>query len=146
MNLREIISISGRPGLFRIISQGNRNLIVEDLATGKRLPTGMRDKIISLGDIAMYTEGDDLPLGEILDRLYAHHNGTKIDVKSAVKDGRMADLFAEVVPDFDRDRVYTTDIKKLFNWYNALVSAGFTRFTPDPEEGKAEEASAEDNA
>lgn len=140
MNLREIISISGRPGLFRIVSQGNRALIVENLTDKKRLPTGMRDKVISLGDIAMYTMEEDLPLGEILDRLYAHMEGKKIDVKELVKETKLGDLFGEVIANYDRDRVYPSDIKKLFTWYNILLDAGYTKFTPEEEiEEKNEE-------
>lgn len=140
MNLREIISISGRPGLFRIVSQGNRALIVENLTDKKRLPTGMRDKVISLGDIAMYTMEEDLPLGEILDRLYAHMEGKKIEVKELVKENKLGDLFGEVIANYDRDRVYPSDIKKLFTWYNILLDAGYTKFTPEEEiEEKNEE-------
>ncbi len=138
MNLREIISISGKPGLYKIVSQGNRTLIVENLIDKKRLPTGQRDKLISLGDIAMYTIEEDMPLGEILDRLYAHMEGKKIDVKSLVASNGLGELFGEVVENYDRDRVYPTDIKKLFSWYNILVDAGYTKFTPDEEENKEE--------
>lgn len=142
MNLREIIAISGRPGLYKIISQGNRALVVENITDKKRLPTGQRDKVISLGDIAMYTEGDDMPLGDILDRLYANMDGKTIEVKQLVADGKLGEKFAEVVENYDRDRVYPSDIKKLFNWYNLLVGAGYTRFTPEDEatEEAAEEA------
>lgn len=138
MNLREIISISRKPGLYKIVSQGNRTLIVENLIDKKRLPTGQRDKLISLGDIAMYTIEEDMPLGEILDRLYAHMEGKKIDVKSLVASNGLGELFGEVVENYDRDRVYPTDIKKLFSWYNILVDAGYTKFTPDEEENKEE--------
>lgn len=133
MNLREIISISGKPGLYKIISQGNRSLIVENLTDKKRTPTGQRDKIISLGDIAMYTVEEDKPLAEILDSLYATMEGKKIEVKKLVADGSLGKVFEKVVENYDRDRVYPSDIKKLFNWYNILVDAGYTKFTPDEE-------------
>lgn len=133
MNLREIISITGKPGLYKIISQGNRTLIVENIIDKKRMPTGMRDKIVSLGDISMYTVGEDLQLGKILDRLYAHLKGEKINVKELVNSNGLGTLFGEVVENYDRDRVYPSDIKKLFNWYNLLVEAGYTKFTPDEE-------------
>ena len=142
MNLREIISITGRPGLYKLVSQGNAMLLVENLTDKKRMPVGQRDKIVSLGDIAMYTEGDDLPLGEILDRVYARYDGNQIDVKAAVKAGTLRDLFAEIVENYDRDRVYPTDIKKLFTWYNILVGAGYDKFTPD---APAQEETAGEN-
>lgn len=142
MNLREVISISGKPGLYKIVSQGNRALIVENLTDKKRMSTGQRDKLISLGDIAMYTIEEDLPLAEILDRLYAHMEGKKIDVKSLVASNGLGELFGKVVENYDRDRVYPSDIKKLFNWYNILVDAGYTKFTPEEEE-KTEEPKEE---
>lgn len=144
MNLREVISISGKPGLYKIVSQGNRALIVENLTDKKRMSTGQRDKLISLGDIAMYTIEEDLPLAEILDRLYAHMEGKKIDVKSLVASNGLGELFGNVVENYDRDRVYPSDIKKLFNWYNLLISEGYTKFTKEEneEETTSEEAEA----
>ncbi len=129
--LRTILSITGKPGLFKIISHGNKMLLVEDLISKKRTPVHSRDKVVSLGDIAMYTEGDDKPLGEILDLVYAHENGGKIDFKALDNDA-LREKFGEILPDYDRDRVYPSDIKKLFTWYNLLLEAGFTEFT-DPE-------------
>lgn len=140
MNLREIISITGRPGLYKILSQGNRSLIVENITDGKRIPTGQRDKIVSLGDVSMYTTGDDLPLGEILDRLYAHRNGQAIDIKALGGNDGLRQLFGEVVEDFDRDRVYPSDIKKLFSWFNLLVAAGYDKFTPEEKQAEEEES------
>lgn len=130
-SLRQILSITGRPGLYKIISQGNKTLIVEDLSSRKRMPISPRDKVVSLGDIAMYTEEGDLPLGEILDRVYAHYEGKGVDLKGFVAEGRLRGEFGEVITDFDRDRVYDNDIKKLFSWYNILVDAGFTKFADE---------------
>ena len=141
--LRTILAITGKPGLFKIISHGNRMLLVEDLTTKKRTPVHTRDKVVSLGDIAMYTEGDDKPLSEILDLVYANKNGEKIDVKGMDNDALRAQ-FADILPDYDRDRVYPSDIKKLFTWYNLLMDAGFTKFTEDEkEEEPTEEKAAE---
>ena len=140
--LRTILSVTGRPGLFKIVSQGKGVLIVEELGTGKRFPIHARDKVSSLGDIAMYTESGDTPLGEILDKVYAKHNGEKIDVKALVKIDGLKGAFEEVVEDYDRDRVYNNDIKKLFSWYNILIDNGFTKFTED--EKKEEEKSEEE--
>ena len=137
--LRQILSITGKPGLFKIVSHGNRSLIVEDITTNNRFPASARDKVVSLGDIAMYTESEDLPLGVILDRLYAHKEGKAIDVKALKDNGGLREEFAAVVPDFDRDRVHDSDIRKLFSWYNLLVAAGFTLFAEDADEEAAEE-------
>lgn len=138
--LREILAITGKPGLFKIISQGNKMLLVEDLKSKKRFPAHSRDKVVSLGDIAMYTDSGDKPLGEILDLVYARNNGKTIDVKQLIADGKLRDEFEAVIPDFDQDRVYNNDIKKLFTWYNILVEEGFNKFTEEqPEEEKKEE-------
>ena len=97
--------------------------------------------MVSLGDIAMYTEGEDKPLGEILDLVFANMNGERIDVKAYDNDG-LREKFAEILPDFDRERVYPSDIKKLFSWYNLLIGAGFTKFAIEeqaPEEDAKEE-------
>ena len=82
--LREIISITGKPGLYKIVSRGKGTLIVEQLGSGNRLPVHARDRVVSLGDISMYTENGDTPLGEILDKVYASNEGKEIDIKSLV--------------------------------------------------------------
>lgn len=136
--LREIISITGKPGLFKILGQGNRRIIVEDIASGKRFPAMERDKIISLGDIAMYTLGEDKPLGEILDLVYAKNEGKEIDVKELAASKKLKEAFKEILPDFDEDRVHDSDIKKLFSWYNLLVKSGMTKFTEEEKEEEKE--------
>lgn len=141
--LREILAITGKPGLFKIISQGNKVLLVEDLKTKKRFPAHARDKVVSLGDIAMYTDSGDKPLGEILDLVYAHNEGKPIDVKKLVADGGLREEFEAVIPDFDKERVYNNDIKKLFTWYNILIEEGYTKFTEEEEKKDEEAAPAE---
>lgn len=131
--LKEILSITGRPGLFKIISQGKGILVVEELGSGKRFPAHARDKVVSLGDIAMYTESGDTPLGEILDKVYAKYDGKKIDVKELVAFKGLRSAFEAIVEDYDRDRVYENDIKKLFTWYNILIDNGFTKFAEEKE-------------
>lgn len=140
--LKEILSITGKPGLFKIISQGKGILVVEELGSGRRFPAHARDKVVSLGDIAMYTESGDTPLGEILDKVYEKYEGKAIDVKELVKNKGLRTEFEAIVEDYDRDRVYDNDIKKLFTWYNILVDNGYTEFT-EPETPE-DEASAEE--
>lgn len=137
--LREILSITGKPGLFKIITPGKRTLVVEEMTTKKRFPLGQRDRVVCLGDIAMYTVGEDLPLSEILDRVYAVEEGKPVDVKAMDNDA-LREEFAKAVEDFDRDRVYPSDIKKLYNWYNLLISQGYTKFTEEEETKDKEEA------
>ncbi|MCH5228719.1 MAG: DUF5606 domain-containing protein [Muribaculaceae bacterium] len=138
--LKEILAITGKPGLFKIVSHNGKSLIVEDLTSSKRFPVSMRDRVMSLGDIAMYTENEDKPLGEILDVIYEKENGAPIDVKSLVASKGLKEKFEEYVPDFDKERVHDSDIKKLFSWYNLLLDNGFTKFTEEEteEEGKEE--------
>ena len=137
--LREILAITGKPGLFRIVSHNGKTLIVEDLQSGKRFPVSARDRVVPLGDIAMYTESDDKPLGEILDIIYEQEAGKPLEVKEIVASKGLKDKFESFVPDFDKERVHDSDIKKLFSWYNLLVGKGFTKFT---EEEKASDKEA----
>ena len=138
--LKNILSITGKPGLWKLISHGNNMLIVESLVDGKRMPTYARDKIVSLADVSMFTEGDDVSLSEVLTKL-----GAKEGLKAASIDAKQADndalrtYFASVLPNFDRDRVYPSDIRKLVQWYNILIGAGVTDFTVEDEQEPQEE-------
>ena len=136
--LKTILAISGKPGLYKLVRQGKNMLIVESLADKKRVPAYAHDKVISLGDIAMYTVEDDIPLGDVLESLKAKTEGKPVDIKSFKDDSEVRAFFKEVLPEFDEDRVYTADIKKLFTWYNQLLAAGITDFK-DAEEETAEE-------
>ena len=118
--LKDILSITGKPGLYKLISRGNNMLIVESLLDGRRMSTYGRDKIVSLGDISMFTEdGDDVTLASVLESLKTKENAQlcPVDAKKA-STKELQDYFAEVLPNFDRDRVYPSDIKKLISWYN----------------------------
>ena len=143
--LKTILSISGKPGLFKLISQAKNMLIVESLQTGKRQPAYAHEKIISLGDIAIFTDEEDVPLSEVLNALQAKENGAKVtlDIKTADNETLRAYL-AEVLPNFDRERVYPTDIKKLISWYNLLVETGNTDFVE--EEKPQKDADVENTA
>ena len=136
--LKEILSISGKPGLYKLISYGKNQLVVEGLKDKKRIPAYSRDRIISLGDIAMYTTGEEVPLGKVMESIYAKYEGKTVNVKEYEKPGQLVDFMLGVLPDFDQDRVYSSDIKKLINWYNLLVENGFTTFVK--EEGLEETA------
>ena len=141
--LRTILAITGKPSLFKIISQGKNMLVIEDLISKKRVPAHSRDKIVSLGDIAMYTQTEDIPLGEVLEKVYAYSKGGKIDVKELVASKTLRSRFEEILPEFDQERVYDNDIKKLFSWYNILVEAGFTKFVSGEENTENEAENSE---
>jgi hypothetical protein len=131
--LKTILSVSGKPGLYRLLSQGKNNLIVESLQTGQRIPIHPKDRVVSLGDISMFTDAEDVALSEVLTRVHQRQAGA-LFADDLLKDGEaLRSAFAEVLPSYDRDRVYTSDIKKLFTWYNILVSANITTFTEEEE-------------
>lgn len=134
--LKTILAISGKPGLYKLVSQAKNMLIVETVdAARKRMPVYASDKVISLGDIAMYTDDDEVPLADVLESVKEKENGavTAIDYKKASVEELNA-FMAEVLPTYDRDRVHTSDIKKLIQWYNLLVSNGVTEFVEKAEE------------
>jgi hypothetical protein len=141
--LKTILSISGKPGLYKLVSQGKNMLIVESLTEKKRFPAYAADKITSLGDIAMFTDSDDVPLRDVLTAMSKKEAGqaVAIDPKKATSKELQA-YMGEVLPNFDRDRVHQSDIKKLISWYNLLVSCGMTDFE-EKEDAKAEEPKAE---
>lgn len=141
--LKNVLSISGRPGLYRLVNRGKNMLIVESIATKKRMPAYAHDKIISLGDITMYTIDDDVPLGTVLENVKAKNNAQIIDIKAIGNDDAIREYFAEILPDFDREKVYTSDIKKLFSWYNQLIEAGITDFADNDETGSDVESAPE---
>lgn len=124
------MAISGKPGLYRLVSRGNRNLIVESIdAAKKRMPAFAADKVISLADIAMYTDEEEVPLRDVLNRIKKKENGGIASLNPKKASGNELNAYlAEVLPNYDRERIYTTDIKKLLSWYNILVEAGLTDF------------------
>lgn len=122
---KTILAISGKPGLYELVSRGKGSLIVESLSDHKRMPAFASDRVTSLGDIAMYTDDEDKPLGEILIAMRDMEGGKKASVDYKKAGGtELAEYFAKFVPDFDRDRVHSSDIKKLIQWYNILIEAG----------------------
>ena len=145
--LETILAISGKPGLYRLVSHGNRSLVVESMdAAKKRMPVFGTDKVISLADIAMYTDAEEVPLRQVLNAAKEKEQGaaSAFPYKKASKDELSAYL-AEVLPNFDRDRVYPSDVKKLIQWYNILVENGLDDFEVPAAEATAEPA-AEENA
>ena len=128
-----ILAISGKPGLYKLVSRGKNNLIVEALdATHRRMPAFATDRITSLGDIAMFTETDDVPLMNVLENLKTLEDGKKAGINEKKASGKeLQDYFSKVLPEWDRERVHNSDIKKLISWYNILVENGITDFKED---------------
>lgn len=119
MNLKDILAISGESGLFRFLAQGRNAIIVEHLETGKRQTASSSAKVSSLEDIAIFTDGEEIKLSVIFDRIWDKESGgLAADAKTSADE--LTGYFAEVVPEYDRDRVYSSDIKKVIAWYNLL--------------------------
>lgn len=137
MELKDILAISGQPGLFRFVAQSSRGVIVESLVDGRRSNASASSKVSALTEISIFTDGDDLPLAEVFTRIYAHTQG-KEAISHKEDPEKLRASFAEVLPEYDRERVHVSDIKKVFAWFNLLVKAGFTEFKlPEPEEQQA---------
>ena len=128
--LETVLAISGKPGLYKLVSRGNNSLIVETLdAQNKRMPIFGADKVISLADIAMYTDEEEVPLRRVFKNILEKEGGkkTSLDYKKASKD-ELAAFMAEALPNYDRDRIYPTDVKKLIQCYNILIENGLDDF------------------
>lgn len=119
MVLKDIVAISGQQGLFRFIAQGKNSMIVEHLETGKRSSAFSSARVSSLEEISVFTDSEDMPLGKVFDRIYEKENGGEaIDPKSDPDTLRA--YFREIVPDYSKDKVYNSDIRKVIMWYNIL--------------------------
>lgn len=123
MNLTGIIAISGKPGLFKVIAQGKNNIIVESLEDKKRIPAYNSDRISALDDISIYTYDDDKPLREIYKTIFEKENGG-VTISHKEDANKLQAYLLEILPSYDQERVYGSDIKKLFQWYNLLHKAG----------------------
>ena len=143
MDLSKILSISGKSGLFKVVSQLKSAVLVESLADKKRFPAFAHDKISSMEEIAVFTTGEDKPLKDILKALFEKLEGKPTpDPKSGDKE--IKEFFLQMVPDYDQDRVYISDIRKILNWYNILLANELLDFTEKPEESPTEEGSQDD--
>jgi hypothetical protein len=136
--LKTILSVSGKPGLYKLISNAKNMIIVESLADGKKIPIQAREKVVSLGDISIYTNTDDAPLKGILTSIKQKENGGKASISSNAKPDELKNYFREALPDYDEKRVYPTDIKKIIGWYNILINANIDFEKEEATEEKAE--------
>lgn len=127
MELKDILAISGQPGLYKYVAQSMRGVIVESLMDGKRMNASATARVSALTEISMFTEGEDIALADVFTNIWNYTEG-----KEAISHKESADKieaeFAKVLPEYDRDRVHISDMKKCFAWYNILVKAGFTEF------------------
>ncbi|MGN0091759.1 MAG: DUF5606 domain-containing protein [Alistipes sp.] len=127
MELKDILAISGQAGLFKYIAQSRNGVIVESLLDGKRMNASASSRVSALSEISMFTENEDIPLAEVFTKMYAHTGG-KPALSAKESPARLQAFFGEVLPEYDRERVHASDIKKAVAWFNMLVEAGFTEF------------------
>src|SRR5690554_3087817 len=138
MDLSGIISISGKPGLFKVVAQSKNNIIVESLIDNKRIPAYSTDRISALEDISIYTYEEDVPLKEVYTSLATKENcGEGPSHKERLN--KLSAYVEEILPDYDQDRVYPSDIKKLFQWYKILQKAGLIKMEEEKEEEEPKE-------
>ncbi len=136
--LKDILSIGGYSGLYKFISQGRNGIIVESLETKQRMNANTTAKISALEDIAIFTYEEDIPLKDVLKKIYDKENGKEaINHKSSANE--LKSYMSEVLPEYDEDRVYVSDIKKLVNWYNILQKFELLDFSKETEEAKETE-------
>ena len=142
MELKEILAISGQPGLYKYVAQSMRGVIVESLIDGKRMNASATSRVSALTEISMFTEGEDIALADVFTNIW-NYTGGKQAISHKESAERIKEEFAKVLPEYDRDRVHVSDMKKCFAWYNLLVEAGFTEFKlPSDEDvqGEAQES------
>ena len=139
MELKDILAISGQPGLYKFVAQSMRGVIVESLIDGKRMNASATSRVSALTEISMFTEGEDIPLAEVFTKMYAYTEG-KQALSHKESNEALKEFFGAVITDYDRERVHVSDIKKAVNWFNLLVAAGMTEFRlPDEAEEQTEE-------
>jgi hypothetical protein len=140
MVLKEILSISGEPGLFKFVAQGKNAIIVEHIETGKRSSAFSSAKVSSLEDISVFTENEDIPLGKVFDKIFEKESGG-LAIDSKAEPEKLKKYFEEVIPDYSKEKVYLSDIKKVILWYNLLQKKGMM-IKEEPEKAAESEKQA----
>ena len=142
--LKKILSISGRPGLYKLVTYGKNMLLVEGLNDGKRFPVHSRERVMSLGDISIFTTGEDIPLSQVFENVGKKYENKALDAKAYTTPDQLHEFMNGVLENWDDERVHNSDIKKIISWYNILIGAGITDFSIQEEETE-EEAQPEEN-
>jgi hypothetical protein len=142
MSFQKILAISGKPGLYELKVQTRSGFVAEALLDGKKITVGLRSNVSLLSEIAVYTYNEEVKLIEIFKTIAAKENGEPT-ISHKESDDKLRSYFREILPEFDEDRVYTSDIKKIFNWYNILQPKGYVSVEALNTEVKEEETPAE---
>jgi len=147
MDFSKILSISGKPGLHKMVGESKNGLIVESLTDGKKFPAFSHERISSLKEISIYTETGDISLKDVLKKMKEIQNGKPVDNPKKASSSDLKVLFEQFVPDYDKDAVYVSDIKKVFTWYNLLLDKDMLDFTDDDDEkGETDDKNPEEKA
>ena len=144
--IKKILAISGKPGLYKLVSRGNKSLIVETIdEQKKRMPAFGAEKVVSLGDISIYTNDDkEVSLASVFESIKQNYNGTTVDLSpKKASQGDIIDFFAKVLPNYDTDRVRVSDMRKVLSWYNILVSNGINEFVATASDEDTDEEATE---
>lgn len=142
MDLSKVLSIAGKPGLYKLVARSKNGLIIESLIDGKRINVFMTEKISALEEISIFTSNEEMALKEVLRNMFTQTNGQKtIDHKS--DDKAVKAFFGAAVPDYDQERVYVSHMRKVIGWYNSLVDKGLIDFIDENKESESEESAPE---
>lgn len=141
MELKEILSIAGAPGLYKYVAQGKGGIIVESLADARRTMVSGSSKVSALGDIAIFTDADEVALAEVFQTIY-DKNKSVLTLTNKSSNDELHAFMAEILPSYDRERVHTSDLKKMVTWFNILVGAGMTNFKVEESEQQEQEGGA----
>ena len=144
--LKKILSISGKPGLYKLVSTSKTITLVESLIDKKRLPIYPQEKIVSLGEIAIYTSEDEVPLKDVLVKIKEKENGGEISDAKKKSNKELFAYFETILPTYDKEKVYASDVKKIINWYNLLIENNIDFETEDTDAKKENEAEVETEA
>ncbi|WP_299320245.1 DUF5606 domain-containing protein [uncultured Maribacter sp.] len=142
MGLEKILSVAGKPGLYKLITQTRTGFVAESLLDGKRITVSLRSSVSVLSEIAIYTLEEEVPLRDVFKKIQEKENGGKTSIGHKEEKIKLEEYFFEVLPNYDEDRVYVSDIKKVIQWYNILTENKITDFSS--EEVETEEASEEE--
>jgi hypothetical protein len=139
MSLEKILSIGGKPGLYKLVTQTRTGFVAESLLDGKKITVSIRSNVSVLSEIAIYTLDEELPLREVFQKIQLKEKGGKTSIPHKSEKIKLEEYFFEVLPNYDEDRVYASDIKKVIQWYNLLQEHGITDFSEDNEDDASEE-------
>jgi uncharacterized protein DUF6852/uncharacterized protein DUF5606 len=139
MSLEKILSIGGKPGLFQLLTQTRSGFVAESLLDKKRITVNAQSNVSVLSEIAIYTLEEEIPLGEVFEKIQLKEKGGKTSIGHKDDKLKLEEYFFEILPDYDEDRVYASDIKKVIQWYNILHDQGVTQFRSDSEDAQEEE-------